>query len=150
MNRHKMAMCANGFQPLARTGLKRLPKQCSAFFLGLLHASDLLMHMWSDLFRTCIGSFASTNSQQHWLCGSSMVWTMRLPMLDPMIHLWATIRGNSFPVTNSLSGWATVLWTTSGLTGQCQDVEHNIFDDAHETMAVNTIAHNWCNHPDGK
>jgi hypothetical protein len=32
-----------------------------------------------------------------------MVWTMRLPMLDPMIHLWATIRGNSFPVTNSLS-----------------------------------------------
>jgi hypothetical protein len=43
------------------------------------------------------------------LCGSSMVWTMRLPMLDPMIHLWATIRGNSFPVTNSLSRNTVVL-----------------------------------------
>jgi hypothetical protein len=29
---------------------------------------------------------------------SSMVWTMRLPMLASMIHLWATIRGKSFPV----------------------------------------------------
>jgi hypothetical protein len=39
------------------------------------------------------------------LCGSSMVWTMRLPMLASMIYLWATwtIRGKSFPVTNSLS-----------------------------------------------
>jgi hypothetical protein len=36
------------------------------------------------------------------LCGSSMVWTMRLPMLASMIHLWATIRGKSLPVTNSL------------------------------------------------
>jgi hypothetical protein len=27
---------------------------------------------------------------------------MRLPMLASMIHLWATIRGISFPVTNSL------------------------------------------------
>jgi hypothetical protein len=36
------------------------------------------------------------------LCGSSMVWTVRLPMLASMIHLWATIRGKSFPVTNSL------------------------------------------------
>jgi hypothetical protein len=36
------------------------------------------------------------------LCGSSMVWTMRLPMLASMIHLWATIRGKSFPATNSL------------------------------------------------
>jgi hypothetical protein len=31
-------------------------------------------------------------------------WTMRLPMLASMIHLWATIRGRSYPVTNSLSG----------------------------------------------
>jgi hypothetical protein len=37
------------------------------------------------------------------LCGFSMVWTMRLPMLASMIHLWATIRSKSFPVTNSLS-----------------------------------------------
>jgi hypothetical protein len=37
------------------------------------------------------------------LCGSSMVWTMHLPMLASMIHLWATIGGKSFPVTNSLS-----------------------------------------------
>jgi hypothetical protein len=29
---------------------------------------------------------------------------LRLPMLAPVIHLWATIRGTSFPVTNSLSG----------------------------------------------
>jgi hypothetical protein len=36
------------------------------------------------------------------LCGSTMVWTMRLLMLASMIHLWATIRGKSFPVTNSL------------------------------------------------
>jgi hypothetical protein len=36
------------------------------------------------------------------LCGSFMVWTMRLPMLASMIHLWANIRGKSFPVTNSL------------------------------------------------
>jgi hypothetical protein len=28
---------------------------------------------------------------------------MRLPMLASMIHLWATIRGKSFPVTNSLT-----------------------------------------------
>jgi hypothetical protein len=36
------------------------------------------------------------------LCGSTMVSTMRLPMLASMIQLWATIRGKSFPVTNSL------------------------------------------------
>jgi hypothetical protein len=34
---------------------------------------------------------------------ASMAWTMRLPMLASMIHLWAIIRGKSFPVTNSLS-----------------------------------------------
>jgi hypothetical protein len=38
---------------------------------------------------------------------SSMVWTMRLPMLASMIHLWATTRGKSFPVTNSLSSFVT-------------------------------------------
>jgi hypothetical protein len=32
-------------------------------------------------------------------CGASMVRTMRLPMLASMIHLWATTRGTSFPVT---------------------------------------------------
>jgi hypothetical protein len=36
------------------------------------------------------------------LCGPSMVWTMRLPMLASMIHRWATIRGKSSLVTNSL------------------------------------------------
>jgi hypothetical protein len=32
----------------------------------------------------------------------SMVWTMCLSMLVSMIHLWATIRGISLLVTNSL------------------------------------------------
>jgi hypothetical protein len=34
---------------------------------------------------------------------------MRLPMLASMIHLWATIRGISFPVTNSFSETCKVL-----------------------------------------
>jgi hypothetical protein len=34
------------------------------------------------------------------LCGPFMVWTKRLPVLASMIHLWATLRGKSFPVLN--------------------------------------------------
>jgi hypothetical protein len=39
------------------------------------------------------------------LCGSSMVNRLdyAFAYAASMIHLWATIRGNSFPVTNSLS-----------------------------------------------
>jgi hypothetical protein len=38
----------------------------------------------------------------------NMVWTMRLPKLASMIHLWATVRGISLPVTNSLSSTPTI------------------------------------------
>jgi hypothetical protein len=62
------------------------------------------------------------------LCGSSMFWTMRLPMLASMIHLWATIRGKSFPVTKSLSkGRITTPPTTPGL--QKEQVRAKCKDD---------------------
>jgi hypothetical protein len=40
------------------------------------------------------------------LCGGSMC----LLMLAPMIHLWATIRGISFPVTSALIPRMVLLW----------------------------------------
>jgi hypothetical protein len=61
------------------------------------HCQVLHMHLaWTNLYAAlCLLLWPG-------LCGSSMVWTMRLPMLASMIHLWASIRGKSFPVTNSL------------------------------------------------
>jgi hypothetical protein len=51
----------------------------------MYHKGMLLFALWSNAVSHC----------------SFMFWTMRLPMLASMIHLWATRPGESFPVTNS-------------------------------------------------